>query len=66
MAETITLKAEDGHTLNAYRAAPAGAPRGGLIVVQEIFGVNSHIKRVTDGFAGGAAALRGAVALRRD
>ncbi len=51
MAETITLKAEDGHTLSAYRAAPRGAPRGGLLVVQEIFGVNSHIKRVCDGFA---------------
>jgi carboxymethylenebutenolidase len=47
----LTLTAEDGHRLAAYRAAPAGTARGGLVVVQEIFGVNSHIKRVCDGFA---------------
>jgi len=51
MGETITLTAEDGHKLSAYRVAPNGTPRGGLVVVQEIFGVNSHIKRVADGFA---------------
>jgi carboxymethylenebutenolidase len=51
MGETITLTADDGHRLSAYRATPAGAPRAGLVIVQEIFGVNSHIKRVSDGFA---------------
>jgi carboxymethylenebutenolidase len=51
MGEMLTLTAEDGHRLGAYRAAPAGTPRGGLVVVQEIFGVNSHIKRTCDGFA---------------
>jgi carboxymethylenebutenolidase len=51
MGEMLTLTAEDGHRLAAYRAAPAGAARGGLVVVQEIFGVNSHIKRTCDGFA---------------
>lgn len=51
MGETITLTAEDDHTLAGYRVAPKGTPRGGLVVVQEIFGVNSHIKRVCDGFA---------------
>lgn len=51
MGEMVTLTAEDGHRLAAYRATPAGTARGGLVVVQEIFGVNSHIKRVTDGFA---------------
>ncbi|HXG17075.1 MAG TPA: dienelactone hydrolase family protein [Calidithermus sp.] len=49
--ETITLTAEDGHRLSAYRAAPDGTPRGGLVVIQEIFGVNSHIRKVTEGFA---------------
>jgi carboxymethylenebutenolidase len=49
--ETITLTAEDGHRLSAYRAAPEGTPRGGLVVIQEIFGVNSHIRKVTEGFA---------------
>jgi carboxymethylenebutenolidase len=51
MGEMLTLTAEDGHRLSAYRATPAGTPRGGLVVVQEIFGVNSHIRNVTDGFA---------------
>jgi len=51
MAQMISLKAEDGHTFDAYRAAPAGKPKGGIVVIQEIFGVNSHIKRVSDGFA---------------
>jgi carboxymethylenebutenolidase len=51
MGEISTLTAEDGHRLAAYRATPAAAPRGGLVVVQEIFGVNSHIKRTCDGFA---------------
>ena len=51
MGDMINLTAEDGHRLTAYRATPAGKPRGALVVVQEIFGVNSHIKRVTDGFA---------------
>ena len=51
MGEMLTLTAEDGHRLSAYRATPAGTPRGALVVIQEIFGVNSHIKKVTDGFA---------------
>jgi carboxymethylenebutenolidase len=51
MGEMVTLHAEDGHELAAYRAAPGGPPRGALVVVQEIFGVNSHIKKVCDGFA---------------
>jgi len=52
MGETIKLRASDGFELSAYLARPAGRPRGGLVVVQEIFGVNGHIKRVADGFAG--------------
>jgi carboxymethylenebutenolidase len=51
MGEMLTLTAEDGHRLSAYRAQPAGTPRGAVVVVQEIFGVNSHIRNVTDGFA---------------
>src|SRR5438094_10303206 len=51
MGEIVALSAEDGHTLAAYRATPQGKARGGLVIVQEIFGVNSHIRRVTDGFA---------------
>ena len=51
MGQMLNLQAEDGHRFAAYQAMPSGAPRGALVVVQEIFGVNSHIKRVTDGFA---------------
>jgi carboxymethylenebutenolidase len=58
MGEMLTLTAEDGHKLAAYRASPAGTPRGALVIVQEIFGVNSHIKNVCDGFtADGYVAL---------
>src|SRR5262249_50341714 len=46
-----TLRAEDAHSFGAYRPAPAGKPKAGIVVIQEIFGVNSHIKKVTDGFA---------------
>ncbi len=51
MSKKIELKASDGHTLSAYRAEPKGKPRGGIVVVQEIFGVNSHIRAVADGYA---------------
>ena len=51
MGQMIELTAADGFRLSAYRAEPAAAPRGGLVVVQEIFGVNSHIRRVCDGYA---------------
>ena len=51
MAGTTTLSAEDGHRLSAYEAKPAGTPRGGLVIVQEIFGVNRHIRSVADGYA---------------
>lgn len=51
MGETIRLTASDGHELAAYRADPSGTPRGAIVVIQEIFGVNEHIRSVADGFA---------------
>ena len=51
MGQTITLKAADGHVLDAYRADPEGTPRGGLVVIQEIFGINSQIRYTVDHFA---------------
>ena len=51
MGSMIELKAADGHKLAAYRADPQGKPRGAVVVIQEIFGVNSHIKAVADGYA---------------
>jgi carboxymethylenebutenolidase len=47
----IELVAQDGHRFDAYRASPPGKPRGAIVVVQEIFGVNSHIRAVADGYA---------------
>ena len=60
MGEKIQLRAQDGFTLGAYRALPdkqgpdkkgSDKPAGGIVVIQEIFGVNSHIRNVTDGYA---------------
>ena len=51
MGRWIELPAADGATISAWRAEPKGAPRGGLVVVQEIFGVNSHIRGVCEGYA---------------
>jgi carboxymethylenebutenolidase len=51
MGEWTRLTAEDGHELGAYVAKPEGAPIGALVVVQEIFGVNEHIRSVADGYA---------------
>ena len=47
----IELKPEGAGPIRAWRADPAGAPRGGIVVIQEIFGVNSHIRSVADRFA---------------
>lgn len=47
----IRLTAGDGHTFSAYEAVPEGTAKGGLVVVQEIFGVNRHIREVADEYA---------------
>jgi carboxymethylenebutenolidase len=47
----VTLRASDGHNLDAYVARPTGEPIAGLVVIQEAFGVNSHIRSVADDFA---------------
>lgn len=51
MSENVSLRAADGHELGAYVARPAGEPIAGLVVIQEIFGVNDHIREVADGYA---------------
>ncbi|MDP6862580.1 MAG: dienelactone hydrolase family protein [Acidimicrobiales bacterium] len=51
MGTTIQITAIDGNTFNAYRADPQGSPKGAVVVVQEIFGVNNHIRSVVDGYA---------------
>jgi carboxymethylenebutenolidase len=52
MGEALRLTAEDGHELDAHLARPDGTPKAGLVVCQEIFGVNAHIRTVVDRFAG--------------
>jgi carboxymethylenebutenolidase len=62
LGKQFTLTASDKHQLGAYRADPQGTPKGGLVVVQEIFGVNHHIRAVCDRLAGlGYAAVAPAV-----
>lgn len=51
MGQNITLTASDGFKLGAYRADPSTPPKGAIVVIQEIFGVNSHIRNVCDRFA---------------
>jgi carboxymethylenebutenolidase len=51
MGTWLELTAADGARLAAYRADPQASPRGGLVIAQEIFGVNHHIRAVCDGYA---------------
>ncbi len=51
VGQTRQLRAVDGFAFGVYEAMPAAKPRGGIVVIQEIFGVNSHIREVTDGYA---------------
>ena len=51
MGKQFTLTTTDKHSLGAYRADPQGTPKGGMVVVQEIFGVNHHIRAVCDRLA---------------
>ena len=51
MGEFVQLHAADGQELSAYVSKPAGEPIAGLVVIQEIFGVNAHIRNVTDSYA---------------
>ena len=51
MSRTIRIAAADGFELSAYKCAPAGSPRAGLVVLQEIFGLNKHIRHMADTFA---------------
>jgi len=50
-SETVSLTTEDGHVLDAYVAHPEGTPKGGIVVIQEIFGLTGHIQGMTDKFA---------------
>jgi carboxymethylenebutenolidase len=49
--ETIALTTTDGHTLDAFVAHPSGTPKGGMVVMQEIFGLTGHIIEMTEKLA---------------
>ena len=51
MGETVQLRAKDGHELDAYVVQPGVPAKGGLVIVQEIHGVNAHIRAVADRYA---------------
>jgi len=51
MGEFTTLMARDGHEFNAWLTAPSQPARGAVVIAQEVFGVNRHIRGVADGFA---------------
>lgn len=51
MGSTVNLQSADGFEFPAYVAQPAGKPKGAVVVIQEIFGVNSHVRAVADGYA---------------
>jgi carboxymethylenebutenolidase len=51
MGQFCRLTADDGHQLGAYEARPAGRPIGGIVIVQEIFGLTGNIREVTDRYA---------------
>jgi carboxymethylenebutenolidase len=51
MGQFTELKAADGQAIPAYVAQPKSQPKGGIVVIQEIFGVNPHIRAVADGYA---------------
>lgn len=51
MGKHFSLTTTDNHSLGAYRTDPAGKPKGAMVVLQEIFGVNSHIRNVCDRLA---------------
>ena len=51
MGRQIELTAADGFKLGAYRADPAGKPKGGVVVLQEIFGANAHVREIADRIA---------------
>src|SRR5215475_10603671 len=51
MGDTLQLNTTGTQCIGAYVAKPKGKPKGGIVVVQEIFGVNQHMRNVTDRFA---------------
>ncbi len=58
MGDVIELQSQDGFRFGAYQSLPEGKPKASVLVIQEVFGVNAHIRAVADGYAdAGYAAL---------
>ena len=53
MGEQISITMQDGFELGAYHSAPSGQSKGVVVVIQEIFGVNGHIREVVEGYGSG-------------
>ncbi len=51
MSDVIVLTSPDDHQFDVYEAQPDGGAKGTIVVIQEIFGVNAHIREVAQGFA---------------
>ncbi|MBL6850541.1 MAG: dienelactone hydrolase family protein, partial [Alphaproteobacteria bacterium] len=51
MSDFLEIKAKDNHTFLSYLSQPEGKPKGGIVILQEIFGVNTHIQEITNFFA---------------
>ena len=51
MGEQVRLTARDGHVFDAYRAVPSGPASGGVVIVQEVFGLTPHVRGVVDRYA---------------
>ena len=51
MGDQISITMQDGFELGAYHSTPASQSKGVVVVIQEIFGVNEHIREVADGYA---------------
>ncbi|MEO7387355.1 MAG: dienelactone hydrolase family protein [Gammaproteobacteria bacterium] len=67
MGELIELTAADGHRFVAWKAMPPGPPKGGIVVIQEIFGMTAQMQRCTDRFAAaGYAAILPALFDRKE
>lgn len=49
--EMITITGKDGFDFTAYEVLASGTRKGGLVLIQEIFGVTDHIKDLCDGYA---------------
>jgi len=51
MGDLVHLTAADGHRFTVYRATPIGKPKGGIVLLHEVYGINTHLRGLADAFA---------------